>query len=474
MSNRAASQGGALLRTSRMFSLPNKLPSPPGTNSSMAAAVFKSNTATEVFPTYQSVTTYPSSRLRGDWGFKRPLPLRSTTRSLTPIIRVKSIDSIERVTDFNSAADHSLTLEKWQEMGIPLTMPPQRTGDMITEARREAVEGPSVFEEDFDFTATDATTSNSKRWKFRGPWLAGMPEGTFQKYILKRVRHRRSEFKQYLRGVLATEMNAASRNANLDQGIHAEVLNLTAADITEEQLTDYIRLLREDRFRLYEHVGKFLDLAPLDSELAQMNFMPREGESQSLVYNHNPYAKSGPPITHPSAGMSYLRTSSYMTNHPVYGPQRKHPAIRANVLQPKIAAAGIFSPTIGVGGIVARVTMTDSELQKDSRNSIPGLTAIDPDAAQAPTVHMDPVWARVGSDGRIEVNVRHAQLPEIAVQKELRGEEKMFGEPLSTTDELLAQGPQRPVERLNGRPIPKARSIMGNLGAYGFGATTTA
>src|ERR1700710_2293162 len=119
MASRSVSPGGALLRASRVFSIPPPLPRTPSDLSS--TAVFSSDTATLPHPIHLSVITPQSSLARGDWGFKRPLPLRSTTKTSTPVIRIESIDTYEQVTEFGSAADHSLTIKKWEEMGVPIT-----------------------------------------------------------------------------------------------------------------------------------------------------------------------------------------------------------------------------------------------------------------------------------------------------------------------------------------------------------------
>src|ERR1700710_1203320 len=121
MASRGVSPGGALLRASRIFSIPPPLPRPASDLSSIA--IFNSETATLPHPIHLTITTPQTSLARGDWGFKRPLPLRSTTRTSTPLIRVHSIDTYEHITEFGSASDHAINLQKWQEMGVPLTIP---------------------------------------------------------------------------------------------------------------------------------------------------------------------------------------------------------------------------------------------------------------------------------------------------------------------------------------------------------------
>src|SRR5690554_1357851 len=111
MSTRSVSPGGALLRASRMFSVPAPLQRPV---SELASTVtFNSDSATLPHPTQLSISTPPSSLSKGDWGFKRNLPLRSTTKTSTPVIRISAVDTYEHITEFGSAADHTLTLRKW-------------------------------------------------------------------------------------------------------------------------------------------------------------------------------------------------------------------------------------------------------------------------------------------------------------------------------------------------------------------------
>ncbi|CRK44164.1 hypothetical protein BN1723_016327, partial [Verticillium longisporum] len=87
--------------------------------------------------------------------------------------------------------------------------------------------------------------------------------------------------------------------AALDKAIEAPA-PVVAKDVTEDQLTEYIRKLRSDRVTLFALISEFLDLAPLNppSAIANMSAGTRI-ESKSP----NPYAERGPPITHPSGGL---------------------------------------------------------------------------------------------------------------------------------------------------------------------------
>ncbi|KAG9192560.1 hypothetical protein G6011_11294 [Alternaria panax] len=121
LSRQSLSPTANLLRNSRLFSLPNPLPRPPVSETYGAGISKASDTATLPYPTHQAIATTKSSLARGDWGLKRPIPSRSHIVQVSdPVLRITQLDTIEHVTDFDSAADHVRTRQKWEEMGMPM------------------------------------------------------------------------------------------------------------------------------------------------------------------------------------------------------------------------------------------------------------------------------------------------------------------------------------------------------------------
>ena len=121
LSRQSLSPTANLLRNSRLFSLPNPLPRPPVSETYGAGISKASDTATLPYPTHQAIATTKSSLARGDWGLKRPIPSRShIVQTSDPVLRITQLDTIEHVTDFDSAADHVRTRQKWEEMGMPM------------------------------------------------------------------------------------------------------------------------------------------------------------------------------------------------------------------------------------------------------------------------------------------------------------------------------------------------------------------
>ena len=337
------------------------------------------------------------------------------------MLRIKQVDSIEHITDFTSAADHGLSLRKWQELNMPITIP------VANETMK--VPGKSVFEANMDLATADPGKDGDgegSRWKFSGPWLAGMNEGEFKRYLLKRVRTRRSEFRQFLKEKLAAELSesAAIQAQEAGQPIPDPIV---PASITTEQLTDFLRALRHDRPKMYAMAGQFLDLAPLQP--------PRDhwqiSRPNTPLKPSNLYAQDGPPVTHPSAGLSYLRTSSFLENHPSYGPQKSHPSVKARIITPRTQMYGGRSAKLGVGGFVADTPAGDTafsmrNLSQRARELIPGIDKLDPDVEGGAKVYVEPLNAKVDSQGRVTLKVGQARPEAELVAKEMAGEEVIF------------------------------------------------
>ena len=378
MSMKKVSPTANLLRTSRLFSLPPPLPKP--SLDLTGSAIFESDSATRPHPTHAAIETTNSSLGRGDWGLKRPLPLRSTTKSSTPTIYIDNVDSIDHITDFGSAADHVLTLRKWQEMGTPLSMAEDKS---IRASMQQARHPRSVFESSHDNTFHDDSDPLKKRWKYRGPWLAGKTQGEFKQYMERDIKSRRLDFKRFLRERLTEDRRVARLREATEGGEDLE--GPDSVTVSEGDVELYIKGLRKDEHKLHKLVEEYLDL-------------PRDRGTATTTYD-----KKGPPTTHPSAGLSYIRTGSYTYNHPLLGPQEDPAPIQARVIRPQTTAAFAKHDRalIGVGGVVAeddRFTFT---------RDFTGITGYNPDIPGGAKLYIRvPTRASVDSRGRIEISTR--------------------------------------------------------------------
>lgn len=428
------SPGGALFRASRMFAVPPPLPQPNSLSG------FGSGAGTRQNPIYLTITTPTSSLYKGDWGLKRPLPLRSTTKTSSPLVRVTTMDTFEHVTEFESAADHTLTLRKWQEMYVPLSTPQMRKNRMLSAATTN-VPTRSVFEDDIDYTAPRESKpgQDNIRWKYGGPWLAGQTDLEFNEYLRKEVRRRRTDFHDFLR-----EEYVRKHNSEVQEKMRGGEMPepLAAKDVTEAQFNIYLRELRNDQGTLSRLIRDFLDLPPapaveLDDRVTRMSNRANSFAADALngiteaasavAEPTNPYAFSGPPKTHPSGGLSYLRTSSHIDNHPIFGPQEEKTPVQGRVILPRGAGVGTVSPKLGVAGVVVELPVNGgfnlsnierkSQMFQKEEQILEGIQYVDPDVPGGSKAWVKVTGANLDSDGRPSLWIRKAsQMSELVAQ----------------------------------------------------------
>lgn len=406
MSLRRLSPTANLLRTSRLFSLPPPLPRPAPDVS--AISNFDSDTATTPYPTHAAIETTQQSLARGDWGLKRALPLKSTTRTSTPVINIDNIDSIDHITDFGSAADHALNLRKWQELDMPL----------LAQEKRRNVSRPlsserSVFDSRYDNTHVDVGETSGgpakQRWKFKGPWLAGKTNGEFNHYLEKNVKRRKLDFKRFVGDHLLRAKAAARNRQAVEQDEDLESLRLEEITVSEEEVEKYLRHLRTNEMELHKLIEKYLDL-------------PRE-EGRQLGGSPSHYDEKGPPTTHPSAGLSYLRTNSHIYNHPELGPQENKAPIQGRVIVPqRTGDRNNVQALIGVAGVVGK----DSKKvfhKEESDQYGQGVGYFEPDIPGGGKLWTDPKWASIDSHGRIDLVLDRAVKNAVNVKWGVHSEE---------------------------------------------------
>jgi len=428
MTTKRLSPTANLLRKSRLFSLPPPLPRP--SHDLTSTSNYTSETATLPYPTHAAIETPQSSLSRGDWGLKRPLPLRATTETSTPTIRIDAVDTLEHITNFDSASDHVLTLRKWQELHLPMSMP-EGAKRKSSGSALKLEPHKSVFERYTDNTASDKldVSQEGQRWKFKGPWLAGKSEGEFGDYLGKEIRRRKPEFREYLRQRFSEAKTAERRRVARDRGENLDDTTV-ASQISEDEFRTYVRHLRHNRSALNALIHQFLDLPapPVPTTSGSHSFGGADkawkASSTSL------YSETGPPKTHPSAGLSYLRASSHLNNHPKLGPQLFQSPVQGRILRPaRSATARETKPLIGVGGVVAE----DTELRGGFHERIPGMSYFDGAIAGGAKAWYHPKRASIDAQGRIKLHIDAAQQDTVAIHEE-RVENKPVDEFTNATD----------------------------------------
>ncbi|KAK1148667.1 hypothetical protein N8T08_008552 [Aspergillus melleus] len=380
-----------LLRKSRLFALPQALTPPQEHPSSKGHR--DSDTATLPYPIRASIVTPASSLARGDWGLKRPLPQKSTSqKSSRPVVRVNELDTFEHVTDFESAADHTVTLEKFQELHMPISLPSK-----VNYATSIVPRHQSPFETQVDNTNTSKNLDEpgAKQFRHSGPWLAGQSQAQFDAY-LKKVRGNRPELLQKLRERFTEKRTAERRKQAQDNGEDLE--KLAPVQVSEEEFQAYLKSLRGDPFALGPVVFELLDL-PSPPAVPSDRIGHRYYQSPGTKLSSGEYAVSGPPKTHPSAGLSYSRSHALVYNHPSYGAQVFQRPVQARILRPKGKFKNKTAKAIaGVGGIAVEDLNAMTFMEQGSP---PGLSHYDSTIPGGAKYWVTPIRASVDSDGRI-------------------------------------------------------------------------
>src|ERR1700761_5981563 len=233
-----------LLRSSRLFSVPPPLPKPV-LEDKRGSFWVRSETATLPYPTQQVIATSNFHRKRGDWGLKRPLPLRSTEHASG--VQLNELDTHDQITDFAPASDYEKALAKLQELNINITRPGVKKNIGRFDSAR-----PSAFEPSFDHTskAIDNATlrdieSNGyippKRWTRRGPNMKDMSDAEFQEYLAKEVREKGDKFMTILKKTAAREFVVKmSRKAQHEMLEVDKLYYLWLSSLSDDGLKNFI------------------------------------------------------------------------------------------------------------------------------------------------------------------------------------------------------------------------------------------
>ena len=286
------------------------------------------------------------------------------------MIRIGDIDSIDQVTDFESAADHTINLQKYQQLNLPLTR------------RSESSDGSSntnVFDSSVDNTNGDNLSPTQGRWKFKGPIMATQKEGEFQDYLRNIVKVQREAFIKFIRRRYETMVKVSNANEGVQRAFQFED---TKMDLSDAAFERHLRALRQDEEQMSSLIEHFFDL-PTNYAI---------DPSSRLDY------LEPPPKTHLSAGLSYLKSAAHIANDPVKGPQPLPKPLQARVLKP--AMRENEKAILGLGGFVI----------EDSRRAIykidesKGLRTLDTDVPGGTKVHIHARKALMGSDGRVDIH----------------------------------------------------------------------
>lgn len=563
-----------LLRNSRLFSLPTPLPRP---NQAIHHndRIKNSDTATTPYPTHQIIATSDASRSRGDWGLKRPLPMKSTFKSRG--IRMHSLDTTDEITEFENARDHLMTLKKLQELNLSLTRYSQGRKSYGRLQKHK-----SAFDEAYDHTAPRSLTleesafdkygdktplafqskeiaeeikrTNNKlpqRWRMRGPDLKDMPEAEFNRFVENEVSSRKGAFMTYLKSCFARTLaktywdNYREKGAvpTLEDKYHEWLSELSVQQVEAylrvvmpvwmdapkesdtatpawipkipTQAPTYYGYLKDSKLRERYmcgliHPTKMIEL-PIyedgDQELidekysaaditrivqgraagVESAFLPIiEQKWQKWFIEFRNTSGSDPtnrhiieyfldlPVTipshnydvsvlstHPSAGLSYRRSSRIIRNDPLFGPVRGPIPHKAIVLpNGPVGIRFADSERNGLAGVIITGTSGSGPISTESSDKI-GHVGKTYDAAtgvaSAPLRGFKKGWvsvelATISADGRIKIEASKTNAPQVMIAEE-ELENSMKADQLSA-----ANGPLSDVQK-----APRAQPIFSSL-----------
>ncbi|KAI9678205.1 MAG: hypothetical protein M1817_006150 [Caeruleum heppii] len=462
MSTKRLSPSAALLRSSRLFSLPPPVAAPgPDLTSAISHA---SDTATLPYPTHAALTTPRSSLARGDWGLKRPLPLRSTAFKTNPSIRVEALDTREHVTDFWSAMDHTLTLLKWQEMNVPISAPNAQARPRASDVGRLSSDDPgsfkSVFESTMDKTHDEDGQNMplSRRWKFKGPWLAGKTEQEFHDYIRREIRKRKREFRDHIRRHLQQQKAAEARRLAMEEGRIPQIADLASpTSISDTEVQDYVAYLRQDQTTLIYLIHNFLDLP----SVPQSNYL---FGSTTVGTATSVFGETGPPVTHPSAGLSYLRTASYLENHPIHGPQAQPAPVQARILTPRRSPTGQNNVAkLGVAGVVADDSVHASFRVHNALDEASGVSSFKTDIPGGAKIWIHPSRASIDTQGMIKLQTTRAARAAIEIRQGVLLDQRGSKDSIRSTPTRTARSPKSAASRGYGLGDATIARLRGDL-----------
>ncbi|KAL1635746.1 hypothetical protein SLS58_010109 [Diplodia intermedia] len=370
-------------------------------------------------------------------------------------MRVYEVDTINLFTDFESAGDHVRTLEKWQEMNIPLTLSPA----IRTAASGKQSTGISAFHECFDNTqlTEEARNKGDSKWKFKGPYMAGMTEGQFKFYAETIPRWRKEKFRTLLREYL-TEKAFAKASYDAQDGATLPSVRETF-ELSDEEFESMVKALRDDTTLSSELSRLIRDFFDLPGVHADAPPTPPGGYAASLMERkESTTVTKGPPSTHPSAGLSYLRSAAFLHNHPTLGPQESREPIEARLLSARQTIQKLSSQArAGVGGVVA-----DFKSSQSGSRLTDEYQSMRYEEQGGPKVWVSPERAYIDSTGRIKLTVIPAIPEDVRIkQGSLKSKEELEAKAAPKIEELDTRAAALDID--DGNVQEQSRQIFGVL-----------
>jgi hypothetical protein len=225
----------------------------------------------------QVYTTHGGDAHRGNWGFKRPLPIRRRGAYIT----VKAVDSLEQQTEWNSAEPQAMWMKNWNELQLNPTLEGSRR------ALREA--SGDMVDSEYAPMRTDP-----KFWRLSTiPNIHAMSNSEFKKYV-EHIRRKRSSFFKYQ----MLKAKALKKQKEMKERENEVVSKETKTDSSKRSFTS--RGSSKEKRAPPEKL-------PTDYSLDDFAMWESEG------IRERPRSRSLESVPHSSAGLHYSHFSALQT-----------------------------------------------------------------------------------------------------------------------------------------------------------------
>jgi hypothetical protein len=261
----------------------------------------------------QVYTTHGGHAHRGNYGFKRPLAVRSRQNGF---ITVKSVDSHVQQTEWSSAKRQAKWIQRWDELNTNTVLNSSSAQQWLRADQEEAYKN---WENDSEF----APKSSPDRWnELREDEPASISNITsmspkeFENY-LKRLKHLRTSFREFISNIKAEEerkRRGLDPETPLDEAWIQEEKKKTLFEYAQEYRR-YHRLFLGDLSRAEQVSQESRTIERRPHTLAGLSYSHTPAMQTKLTTHAQPGLLLGDAQNTSTRSQVYLTTFAGLTNH---------------------------------------------------------------------------------------------------------------------------------------------------------------
>jgi hypothetical protein len=236
-----------------------------------------------------------------------------------------------------------------------------------------------------------------RRWRYSGPYLAGLNGLEFDAFLKTITREKRAAFREVVKNDLVEKRAHEQRLKALDEG-KTDVSSQSPVEATEKDITEHMRYLRNEPGKFGPLIAKFFDLADGPNPSSDMTDPWSYGRDTIAA---DLYRESGPPRTHPSAGLSYVKTEASVANSPATGPRASREPVAARLLKSRQIMHNKHVPYVGVAGFVTPEPVGATAITEQIWKWEP--------VKDGPKLVVAPISTSVSQAGKVEIKTKRLQ-----------------------------------------------------------------